>query len=391
LSIEHKQEIIRPHPDKLRGQELDFVTWAAEALHGSMRTPTEYVLDYENQEIIAEDGSRLGKIFQDSINYAEQMVQTQPQLAFELRRRKIEFEEYSEMVQMMNGLLPDTMIVVSDFPPELMSYPKDVGGYNVNRKQTFLRVIHRRNDGTMQMFSQTLDGSNRKALEAVYRSQGFVAEEGEMLGQRMHIDLREDNPADLVDALMRTYDLSLNSQTGLNFRAGILASNSRVDNTLDFVKNQKDIVDYAVAQIQNGVLEENRYDLVALLVKRFDAVGRNDSMELFQGYYNSASGFMIQQTHLQQDLLMAGIEARLAGKVYSGCGITSTSSLDAVDELNKAGFGNKTESSNEDYSFDSYQYCVSCQAPPSSEEEKKKWCGPCGLCKSCDKKAGGKG
>lgn len=387
MSIE-KESIVF---DQNLRNERDFVTWAAEVLPGSMRTPTEYSFDYEKQEIFAEDGSALGKIFQDSIDHAEEMIKTKPQLKFELRRRQIELQEYQEMLGMMNGTLPDTMIVVSDFPPELMNYPKDVGGYNVNRRQTFLRVIHRNNDGSMQMFSQTLDGSNREALESIYRSQGFVAEEGELLGQRMHLDIGENSSSDLVDSLMRTYDLSLKNQSGLEHRAGILVGDSKIDNTIDFVDAQKDIVELANKYIREGSFEDNRYDLIAYLEKRLQSVGENKNMALFErNNYDSVGTFIVHQAQLQADVFIAGQEARSEGKEYSGCGITSTGIKNGSDKLTEDGYGNKTESSSESYSFDSYQYCVSCQAPPSKEDEKK-WCGPCGLCRSCDKKAGGKG
>jgi hypothetical protein len=275
-----------------------------------------------------------------------------------------------------------------------MTYPKDVGGYNVNRRQTFLRVIHRNNNGTMQMYSQSLDGSNRQALEAIYRSKGFIAEKGELLGQRMHFDIEgTDEPADLVDSLMGSYDLSLKAQSGLDHRAGIIVGNSRIDNTLDFVKDQTDIVSHAVNQMKNGSFEQNRYDTIALLQKRLDSIGRNEKMELFPEYSGTVPGFVVHQAQLQYDLKLAGEEARIAGKRFSGCGITSESNPDpnAIGDLKEAGYGNQTESSSESYSFDSYQYCVSCQAPPSSKDEKKKWCGPCGLCRTCDKKEGGSG
>ena len=61
----------------------------------------------------------------------------------------------------------------------------------------------------------------------------------------------------------------------------------------------------------------------------------------------------------------------------------------AESVLSENGYGNKTDEK-ESYGFDSFQYCVVCQAPPD-KNEKKKMCGPCGLCRTCDKNAGGKG
>lgn len=374
----------------------DFITDAAEVLNGSMRTPTEYQFDYDNQDIIASDGSSLGKIMLDSVTHAEQMVQTSPQLSFELRRRKIEYDEFGDMLQMMNGIAPNTMVVVSDFPPELMNYPKDVGGYNVQRRQTFLRVIQKQPDGSVQMYSQSLDGSNRKALEGLYRLNGFVAEEGELLGQRMRFD-SDENGEEIVERLMNEYDRSLHEQSGLNFRAGIILREKNVENTFEFVKTQQDLINLAVNYRKNGTYEENRYNIMALISERFEKYSKSTEVkdELFPEFNNNqnntAAGLVINQSQIAHELVMAGNRAAVSGKTFNGCGMTSSTSLTAQEELENAGVGNKTEGGEESYSFDSYQYCVSCQAPPDSEDDKKKWCGPCGLCRSCDKKAGGKG
>ena len=160
----------------------DAETWFAEVLPGSMRTPFEYYDD--GQELRAEDGSSLREVFEDAIVEARQLITDQPELLFELRRRQIEREELADMHDMARGVLPNTMVVLSDFPPELMNATQDVGGYNVGRKQTMLRVITF--DGQkLKMFSQSLDQSDRTSLEAIYRQCGFQPEPGELLGQRM--------------------------------------------------------------------------------------------------------------------------------------------------------------------------------------------------------------
>jgi hypothetical protein len=368
--------------------EADIVTWAAEALNGSMRTPTEYRFDNTNQELLAEDGSILDKIFQDSIVHAKEMVRTNPQLRFELRRREIELDEYNDMIGMMNGILPNTMVVVSDFPPELMSSTTSVGGYNVDRKQTFLRVITRKNDGRMQMFSQTLDGSNRKALEAIYTSQGLHAEDGELLGQRIHLGLDDNQQKTLIDELTSVYDENMRLQTGLAHYAGIAGNSRNIMNTYDFVCLQKDVVALAVNEMASGEFESKRYDTIALLAERFSNYKRGIERPIQIGNMSSG-GFALQQYSLATERLYYGQLARSSGKTFSGCGITMDV-RNPSNELAEAGYGNKTEDGSEVYSFDSFQYCVDCQAPPDKDDSRK-WCGPCGLCRDCDKKAGGKG
>ena len=94
---------------------------------------------------------------------------------------------------------PNTIMVVSDFPPELCDYPQDVGGYNVSRQQTYLRIYGRQTNGRMVMFSQSLDLSNRQALEQIYDFFGVQPQPGELLSQRLHIDLPDNEQNNLIN------------------------------------------------------------------------------------------------------------------------------------------------------------------------------------------------
>ena len=120
----------------------DTTTWLAEALDGNMRTSFEF--KFYGNELYGQDGGALGPIFTDSLESAKNLSAN---LSFELRRRKHEMDEYLAMIQMMNGFDFNTMVVVSDFPDELMNETTDVGGYNCQRKQTMLRVITKNEDG----------------------------------------------------------------------------------------------------------------------------------------------------------------------------------------------------------------------------------------------------
>src|SRR6185312_9732947 len=114
----------------------DTATWLAEALNGNMRTSFEYSTD--GLELYGEDGGAVGEIFDGAVTAAQEIVKRNPGLLFELRRRIIERGEYDDMLAMARGEF-NTMVVVSDFPPELMGAQEDVGGYNASRKQTMLR------------------------------------------------------------------------------------------------------------------------------------------------------------------------------------------------------------------------------------------------------------
>ena len=117
----------------------DMTTLLAEAVESPMRTPFEFTFD--GSDLFAGDGRPLTPIFDEAITEAEQIAEECPELDFEIRRRQHDRDELDDMLAMARGELPNTMVVVSDFPSELMNATKDVGGYNVTRQQTMLRVL----------------------------------------------------------------------------------------------------------------------------------------------------------------------------------------------------------------------------------------------------------
>lgn len=391
MSVEYDPVLERQHNPEI-GLREDFITWAAECLNGEMRTPTHFQYDSESKEIYAQDGSPLEKIFKDSLVDARQLVRNNPQLKFEERRRALEYEEYKEMLEMMQDpSKPNTMIVVSDFPPELMEYPKDVGGYNVTRKQTMLRVIQRNSDGTLSMITQSLDGSNRKALESIYSRFDRVAESGELLGQRIKVDSMNTSE-EIAELITQQYDNELQKQTGKIHRAGIKTKNSYSLDTYKFASSQHDLIEYyAKSVIENNDYQTN-YNVAATFAARYEK-----ALEGEKRYYppiaDNPVSRQLQRHWLEQELHTYGRSASIQGKTFSGCGSTLKPNTDnifsAESVLSENGYGNKTDEK-ESYGFDSFQYCVVCQAPPD-KNEKKKMCGPCGLCRTCDKNAGGKG
>ena len=129
-------EQLRPNQDQEIDRQLrtrtDTETWLAETLNGSMRTSFEYT--YDGYDLYGDDGGSITEIFDDAISEAKSITATNPSMLFELRRRMIERGELDDMQAMARDEMPNTMIVVSDFPPELMQAEKDVGGYNAGHK-----------------------------------------------------------------------------------------------------------------------------------------------------------------------------------------------------------------------------------------------------------------
>jgi hypothetical protein len=372
-TLEHQQmNAVRAYNPEARLRN-DTETWLAEVLPGGMRTPFEYTFD--GRELYALDGSELGPIFTDAIKDAEAIADKRPNLLFELRRRQIEHDEYQDMLAMARGEGPNTMVVVSDFPAELMDSAEDVGGYNVRRRQTMLRVITRKTDGRLEMYSQSLDYSERTALENIYSALGFKARPGELLGQRMRLDTEAADQETLVDDLMDVYDRSLQRRYGGEWHAG--RRDARRINTYDFVLSQAVLLDAFTREASNrGHDQTLLYDLAAEMTRRF----------MLPRHKDVNNGLMIDGETAGQALLAmhtAGQQARREGQVFSGCGRSlGTNGTTIESEMTANGYGNKTNTESK-YNFDKNMHCVVCQAPPK-KGEKKKMCGPCGICKGCD-------
>lgn len=377
--MENTQTIERPPFEREQRRYNDVVTWLSEVLDGNMRTTFEY--NFDGHEIYSQDGSALSPIFNEAVKDAENLANEKPNLAFELRRRLIEKEELEDVFAMARDETPNTLIVVSDFPPELMEASEDVGGYNIARKQTMLRVITKNSDGKIKMVSQTLEGSNRAALEAIFEHFGFAPEDGELLGQRMKIELDGTEQEFLVDELVGVYDRKLASQFGGAWRAGWnIPAERAYANTYDFVITQEDLLD---SYLSNKSDNQIFYGLAAAMNNRFEKFLRGD-------LNNSRPASLFTPRELptpEAEMLFYAREASLSGKVFSGCGISLGSNpqkMSGEQGLKEQGYGNKLDQK-DDYKFDKKMYCVVCQTPPKKEETKK-MCGPCGICRTCDNK-----
>lgn len=347
----------------------DTTTWLAEALNGNLRTSFEF--SFDGNELYSQDGGKIRTVFEQSL---EDSINLPANLSFEWRRRNHEFEEYQEMVSMMRGNNFNTIVVVSDFPAELNKQSRDIGGYNVTRKQTMLRVITKTEENKLQLTTQSLDGSNRQALEEIYNYFGLCPEQGELLEQRIHANLSSIEQNNLADDLTKIYDHELTKQYGGNFYAGQRESNF-ID-TYSFIRTQSDLVDHYLHNVQSfGENPDILLGVIAAIEVRFDKLTVDNITK--HDFVQTPDCLMIEinnaiaQTYTEQ-------------RQYSGCGLSLSSQETVITELSQSGYGNKTNIEQK-YSFNKKMHCVVCQSPPKAPNEPKKMCGPCGICKSCDK------
>lgn len=363
--------------DKNEALRLDLLTQFSELVDGSMRTSFELIFD--GRDLVGEDGRSMGDVTEAALAEGKKLAHSSPNLAFEYRRRLHERQEYLELIEMAKGNGSNTMVVVSDFPAELIDSKSDVGGYNVTRKQTMLRVLTREPDGNILMESQSLDMSDREALESIYDYFGLVADAGELLGQRIHADLGAELQANLTDRLTGIYDRSLADHYGGEWYAGKQPIDKR--NTYDFVVGQHDLVDLAIDLDRSGQLDTaGLYNIAATMQARF-AREKAGVASIIPYLPDVNREVLLRELNYEGDL------ARNQGISFSACGQTlnSEGGLFTLSEaLTDSGYGNKT-STETSYGFDKKMHCVVCQPNPK-ENEPKKMCGPCGICRQCDNK-----
>lgn len=321
-------------------QYHDITTWAAEVLDGNMRTSFEY--SFDGQELYAQDGSSMKQIFKDAIADADAIAARNPNLSFEKGRRQTELEEYKDMVMMANGGLPNTMVVVSDFPYALANETQDAGGYNIRRQQTMLRVITASPDGRIKITSQSLDRSDREGLENIYRFFNLQPRQGELLGQRIYYDADPYRQETLIDELVNEYDNMLRQKYGEEFYAG--RTSAERENTYEFVLNQPDLINAYLANSS----EDNQYALAAALERRWESGSEYYRISTAGNEVYSDESVMGSVISAQAEMDMSAELARDSGKSYSGCGATLTGGgIGAPAEFAILGYGNLASNGNE--------------------------------------------
>lgn len=313
----------------------DLTTWASEVLPGMMQTSFEFTC-YDG-ELYGHDGLPLTPVFDDALKDAERKARHNPQLAFLVRRTRVERGELDEIKTMASEHGTNTIVVESEYPQELWNATEDIEGYDHVRKQTMLRVIYRRPDGTIVMVSQSLEGSNRQALEAIRESLGYTTDEGELLGQRMHFDLDPVDQEFLVDKLTGIYDRSLNQQFGGNYRAGwrVPAAHAYI-NTYEFVLAQSDLIDTFIANGEQS--PQGLYGFAAAMQQRYERALSGQPLGFERQLFIGGLDPMME-------MYQAAIEARANQKVFSGCGasIGPVGELSGVSSLQEAGYSNVTD------------------------------------------------
>jgi len=309
----------------------DVTTWAAEMLDGNMRTPFEFTFD--GQELYGRDGLPLGKVFKDAIVDARRKAEIDPSKSFLVRMAEADWGEYQDMKAMARGEAPNTMVVESDSPFELKDATEDIEGINVKRRQTMQRVICRLPNGNISMVSQSLEGSDRDGLEAIYDYLGQPAKEGPLLGQRIHLDLEPEDQEFLGDHLLGVYDRTLEAKHGGTYRAGWRLPTERAHiNTYNFVLAQPDLVHNFIEK--GGLNSQALLGFAAAMRQRFENLMNPQEQVSFLEANRFAGDPMLEMYH-------AAALAIEQGQTFSGCGISigARGELSTQEQLKELGYG----------------------------------------------------
>ncbi len=361
--------------------EYDAITELAELTDGQMRLPVE--MTYDGHDLYGPDGRSATQAAENGYKKAREQAKENGNLWFEVGRRGTERGEVPEFVQKLQEASANTMIVTSDLPHALEDAEEDVGGYNIARQLALVRVITQLPNGKIMMYSQTLDGSNRQALEAIHTEFGFQAEPGELLAQRRFLNLSPDDQETVMDRITDTYDQEMQTQFGGQFYAGRTPADYR--NTYDFVVQQRDLIEtYKEAKLNGRLTDKFMYNLAASINNRFKTykrqvepapalsrkVDKAPDRTRYIGYDHEA---------VYQELHREGRLARRAGKVFSGCGSTWKAESDDSTESLMNSLGYSTEAATKSWhggKIFKNAKCVSC-------EKVKSEVGACHICKDC--------
>jgi hypothetical protein len=335
-AYKNTQELER---SELAGIYEDETTWLAETLNGSMRS--RFTFKSIDGELTAQDGRQLRGIFENSKERAKKLAARDPRMKGEVVRADIEWEEFLLMDYMANNPdSPNTLVVNSAI---LDGLTEDAHGYQATRGLGWSRVITR-NDTTGEIIiaSQSLDGDERQAYNAIYEYFGHPAPDTSvsndyMLGVRIAVNLTAEEQAALPDVIMGIYDGVMDLNHGTKHRAGRSQNEARGD-TWQFTLTQTDLVKDHIQKIAPYVLlqkQGNQDESVAASAKAI----RYSTAAMLKRRYELGAEWTNRHQDLAGEREVAGGEAAAAGESFNGCGFNADAPTTAQSQLEALGYG----------------------------------------------------
>jgi len=316
------------------------------------------------------------------IEVAQQEAARDPRRRFLAERAALDLTHGYAMQQLQPG---EQHVWVSPYPYQESEQFGDAFmqacGFSPDRQMGFLYRAVCVDEGQIVLESQTVDRSDDQAFETALAVVGH------------------DKTADM-DTLVRTYDGVLAQKYGGYFFAGRRDS-EHGENAWHTMLEQRDLIEYfldglatiAQSRVDEQTLEqrarEHVYGVWAAFKRRIDSGNGVASVGPARPARRFAEVAASDWQSIDQEVAESFQEFVTAGKVLIGCGGAMSVSTDKNgvptegSEAFSAIFGESGGA--ESYKFDKKMYCVVCQTPPK-DGAKQKWCGPCGICRGCDKR-----
>ena len=255
-------------------------------------------------------------------------------------------------------------------------------GFKPHRRMGFLYQASCQEDGSILLQSQTVDNCEAGAFQAIDKAKEF-------------------DPDLNLQAMMAVYDGYLHKKYSEYFFAG-RTEQDNFNNIWDIIKSNEKLISFHIYKLENyartnlatDLLEQAVKEHVASVWKMFkDHIDQTIKLaqppKLDKNRVISLQPLQMEEILMYQQQANQSLESlKKTGQLIIVCGgsLVIEGSGDTIMDSEIADifssiFGLPKE---EKYSFNKHMYCVVCQSPPKPKEAKK-MCGPCGLCRDCDK------
>ncbi len=321
---------------ELAGLYEDETTWLAETLNGSMRS--RFTFRLVDGELTAKDGRQLRGIFENSKERAQTLAGRDSRMQGEVMRTDVEWEEFLIMDNMAHDRsTPNTVVVNSAI---LAGLEEDIHGYQASRGLGWSRIITRDDaTGDITICSQSLDGDEREAYNAIYTYFGRPAPDvsttnDEMLGERVAINLTAEEQAALPDIVMGIYDTAMDHIHGGAHRAG---RHQAGGDTWQFTLNQADLIKDHLWRIAPYVLSQKRGSKDKGIALQAEAI-RYGTAAALRRRYELGTEWTTKHADIASERGAAVGEATASGESFNGCGFNASATT-AQGQFEALGYG----------------------------------------------------
>lgn len=308
---------------------------------------------------------------------------------------QIEFDE-----QIIPSFVYNTQVTFTPYPQDMENahgrrFIETNTYYKPDRKFGLIRILYQTSPDTVELVSISVENSHYLvALAAVANSLGHKMPEGlsptDWLGQHIKTYVSPEQRFEFEGQLIAAYDHSLSAELGGNFYQG-RPKEASIEAYAFVLANQdllgvymKEMSEVAASglegsQLLRAVRGIRRPYLIAL--HRRHQQGKDIPIVVRQYNQNSHSAVRIEMNDASRWAVKNKFVPKGACTVLDNEQDADESLLSMSENEFKQMLLSETDKR---YEFDQEMYCVVCQAPPKPEDKKKK-CGPCGICQPCDK------